>query len=155
MRTTYPCLWFDTEAVDAARFYESIFPDSRILEVSRTPDGAVLTVDFEVNGQRLTGLNGGPQFSLSEAFSLVVPCDDQAEVDELWERLTDGGEESQCGWLKDRYGLSWQIVPVRLFELLNDPDPGRAQRATQAMLGMRKIVIADLERAAGAEEART
>lgn len=155
MQSTYPCIWFDREAEEAARFYASVFPDSHIGDVAKTPDGDVLTVDCVINGQRLLLLNGGPQFKLSEAFSLVVPCDDQAETDRLWETLTEGGEESQCGWLKDRYGLSWQIVPTRLLELLQDPDPGRAQRATQAMLGMRKIVIDDLERAADGVEAHT
>ncbi|MFI6576096.1 VOC family protein [Nocardiopsis sp. NPDC050513] len=149
-----PCLWFDTRAEEAARFYTSLFEDSRVLKTTYYgpgmpgPEGSVLTVEFELAGQRIVALNGGPHFTFDEAFSLMVDCEDQREVDRLWEALTEGGEESQCGWLKDRFGLSWQIIPTVLDELLEDPDPGRRQRATAAMLGMRKLVVADLLRAA-------
>jgi predicted 3-demethylubiquinone-9 3-methyltransferase (glyoxalase superfamily) len=149
-----PCLWFDTEAEVAAEHYVSIFPNSRILEVSRYGEagpgepGTVMTVIWEMNGQEFMGLNGGPIFSFSEAISFEIHCKDQAEVDHYWERLLEGGEPSQCGWLKDKFGLSWQVVPVRLNELLADPDAGRAQAAMKAMLGMQKIEVAELERAA-------
>ena len=149
-----PCLWFDGQAEDAANHYTSIFPNSRILDVTRYgtagpgPEGSVMTVDFEINGQEFTGLNGGPQFTFNEAVSFQIYCADQAEVDRYWDALTDGGEEGPCGWLKDRYGLSWQIVPTRLLELIKDPDPGRSQRAMQCMLGQKKIDIAAVERAA-------
>ncbi len=150
-----PCLWFDGDAEEAARYYVSLLPDSRIDRVFRSPAetpsgpaGMVLVVEFTLGGVRLTGLNGGPQFPFTEAISLVVACDDQAEVDRLWDALGDGGTPSQCGWLKDRWGLSWQIVPVRLHELLADPDPDRARRAMEAMLTMTKLDIAELERAA-------
>ena len=149
-----PCLWFDTEAEEAALFYTSVFKDSRILDVSRygedmhKPAGTVLTVEFELNGQRFTALNGGPEFTFSEAISFQVSCADQDEVDYYWSRLIEGGEASQCGWLKDRYGLSWQIIPTRLVDLLADPDPERAHRAMQAMLGMVKLDVPALERAA-------
>jgi len=154
-----PCLWFDTQAEDAANFYTSIFKNSRIIEVSRygeagpKPAGTVLTVVFELDGQRITALNGGPEFRFDEAVSFQVDCVDQAEVDYFWERLTDGGEESMCGWLKDRFGFSWQIVPRRMMELLGDPDPDRAQRAMAAMLQMRKLDVSELERAAAGEGA--
>lgn len=149
-----PFLWFDTQAEEAANFYVSLFDDAAVTEVMRYPEGApgpagkVMTVAFHLAGQRFVGLNGGPQFSFTEAVSFAVNCKDQAEVDRLWAQLTDGGEESQCGWLKDRFGLSWQIVPERLQELLGDPDPDRAQRAMQAMLKMQKIEIQVLEDAA-------
>lgn len=153
-----PCLWFDTEAEDAANLYTAIFPNSRITDISRYGDagpreaGMVITVSFELDGQEFMGLNGGPQFTFDEAISFTVSCGSQEEVDEYWDRLTaNGGEESQCGWLKDRFGVSWQIVPTRLSELLGDPDPARAQRAMQAMLQMRKIDIAALEKAAAGE----
>ncbi len=154
----YPCLWFNHNAEEAANFYVSLLPDSRIDAIHRSPadnpsmkEGDVLLVDFTVAGQKLQGLNGGPDFQFNEAISLVIECDDQAEVDRLWETLTgDGGEEGPCGWLKDRFGLSWQIVPTRLRELLADPDPGRSQRAMQAMLTMKKIEIDALEQAAAA-----
>ncbi|HEX5510910.1 MAG TPA: VOC family protein [Actinomycetales bacterium] len=152
-----PCLWFDTQAEDAANFYTSIFKNSRIIDVSRygeagpRPAGTVLTVVFELDGQRITALNGGPEFTFSEAVSFQVDCADQAEVDYFWERLGDGGEESMCGWLKDRFGFSWQIVPRRMMELLGDPDPARAQRAMAAMLQMRKLDVSELERAAAGE----
>jgi predicted 3-demethylubiquinone-9 3-methyltransferase (glyoxalase superfamily) len=148
-------LWFDTQAEEAATLYTSLFPNSRITDVSRYGDagpgapGSVMTVTFELDGQQFTALNGGPEFKFTEAISLSVDCASQEEVDELWDKLTaDGGEESQCGWLKDKYGLSWQIVPRRLPELLTDPDPARASRAMQAMFGMKKIDVKALEDAA-------
>ena len=154
MTTLTPCLWFDTEGEEAATFYTSVFKNSRILSVNRygeagpRPAGTVMTVRFELDGQEFLALNGGPDFSFTEAISFQVPCADQEEVDEYWERLSEGGEEGPCGWLKDRFGLSWQIVPTVLTELLDDPDPGRAQRAMAAMLTMGKIDIAALHRAA-------
>ncbi|MFF4620302.1 VOC family protein [Nonomuraea jabiensis] len=141
-------LWFDDQAEEAAGFYTSLFKDSRVLEVTPGPAGAAMVVTFELAGQRFIALNGGPEFKFTEAISLYVDCDSQEEVDELWARLTEGGEESQCGWLKDRYGLSWQIIPRRLQELIGDPDPERAQRAVKAMLGMGKIDVQGLEDAA-------
>ncbi len=159
MQKITPCLWFDTQAEEAAKFYTSVFKNSRIVEVSRygdagpRPAGTVLTVVFELDGQRITALNGGPQFTFDEAISFQVDCADQAEVDYFWERLTDGGEESMCGWVKDRFGLSWQVVPRRMLELLGDPDPGRAQRAMAAMMQMRKLDVSELERAADAADA--
>ncbi|YCK36021.1 VOC family protein [Actinomadura sp. ATCC 39365] len=150
--TTY--LWFDNQAEEAAEFYTSIFADSRILDVQRYPEGGpgpagqAMMVSFELAGQRFLALNGGPQFTFTEAISLYVDCASQEEVDDLWAKLTDGGEESQCGWLKDRYGLSWQIVPRALPELMSVPDPAAAQRVMQAMLGMRKIEIKGPEDAA-------
>ena len=149
-----PWLWFDTEAKDAAELYISVFPNSRITDVSYygegmpKPAGTVMTVSFELDGQQVVGLNGGPEFTFDEAFSFQIECADQDEVDHYWSRLSDGGKESQCGWLKDRFGLSWQVVPKRLFELFADPDKERANRAVQAMLQMQKIDIAALERAA-------
>jgi predicted 3-demethylubiquinone-9 3-methyltransferase (glyoxalase superfamily) len=150
-----PCLWFDTQAEEAATFYVSVFPNSRVTrldyygDAGPRPAGTVITAEFELDGKPFVALNGGPEFTFDEAVSLQVLCQDQAEVDHYWNALTaDGGEESQCGWLKDRFGFSWQIVPVRLTELLRDPDPGRSARAMQAMLRMQKIVIADLEAAA-------
>jgi len=154
MPATIPCLWFDNQAEQAADHYTSIFPNSQITNVTRygpgmpAPEGSVMTVEFSLDGQRYVGLNGGPQFSFSEAISFQILCSDQDEVDHYWDRLSDGGEEGPCGWLKDRFGVSWQVVPTRLFELVSDPDSGRAQRATQAMLRMKKLVIADMERAA-------
>ena len=152
-----PFLWFDTEAEAAANFYVSLFPNSKITGLARygpaSPgeEGMVMTVSFELDGLPVTALNGGPMFKFTEAFSFSVTCEDQTEVDRLWAALTaNGGEESQCGWLKDRFGLSWQIVPTALPRLLGDPDRGRAGRAMQAMLKMKKIVIADLEAAAEA-----
>ena len=156
MPTITPCLWFDTQGEQAATFYTSVFPNSGIVSVTPYgPDnpereGTAMTVAFELDGQPYVALNGGPQFAFTEAVSLQVQCADQAEVDRYWTALTDGGEEGPCGWLKDRYGLSWQIVPTRLFELIGDPEPGRARRAVEAMLRMRKIDIAELERAADA-----
>lgn len=151
-----PSLWFDGNLEEAAEFYTSVFPNSRIEILNRTTEagpgepGTVLSGMFVLDGARFIGINGGPHFSFSEAVSFTVHCKDQDEVDYYWDRLTDGGEESQCGWLKDRFGLSWQIVPDRLYELIGDPDRDRAAAATRAMYGMRKIVIADLEAAAGA-----
>ena len=149
-----PCLWFDTQGEDAARFYTSVFPNSRIVDIARFGEagpreaGMVMVVSFELDGQPFTALNGGPEFTFSEAVSFQVDCADQAEVDRYWETLSEGGEQGPCGWLKDRFGLSWQIVPTRLTELLADPDRERSQRVMKAMLGMRKIVIAELEAAA-------
>ncbi|GAB7190648.1 VOC family protein [Kineococcus sp. NUM-3379] len=151
MPTTIPCLWFDGQALEAAEHYVSIFPNSQVLSVTRTPpgmpgeEGSVMVVEFSLDGQRYVGLNGGPHFTFSEAVSFQIHCADQAEVDHYWDRLTDGGEESQCGWLKDRFGLSWQVTPLRLLELMQDPE--RAGRATEAMLRMRRIDIATIERA--------
>ncbi|RPK59949.1 3-demethylubiquinone-9 3-methyltransferase [Streptomyces sp. ADI96-02] len=148
MQKITTCLWFDGQAEEAARYYIAIFGgDSRVLDVSRNGDagpgepGSVLTVRFLLAGQEYLGLNGGPQFPFTEAISLSVDCADQAEVDRLWDALTEGGEESQCGWLKDRFGLSWQIVPSAMPELLSGPDPAKAERAMKAMLGMRKLDI--------------
>jgi predicted 3-demethylubiquinone-9 3-methyltransferase (glyoxalase superfamily) len=152
-----PSLWFDDNLEEAAEFYTSVFPNSKIEQFNRTTEagpgepGTVLSGTFVLDGTRFVGINGGPAFTFSEAVSFTVHCKDQGEVDYYWGRLTgDGGEESQCGWLKDRFGLSWQIVPDRLYELLADPDPARASAATKAMLGMRKIVVADLEQAVAA-----
>ncbi len=147
MQTITPCLWFDNNLEEAMNFYLSVFKNGKILNVSRNGD-QVFTAEFELNGQRLMGLNGGPIFKFTEAISLFVSVKTQAEVDELWQKLTaDGGEESQCGWLKDKFGLSWQIVPEALGRLLNNPDPVKAGRAMQAMLQMRKLDIATLEKA--------
>ncbi len=149
-----PFLWFDDQAEEAASLYTSVFPDSRILEVTRygsagpRPEGMVMTVLFELEGQRFVALNGGPQYSFGEAVSFQIDCADQDEVDHYWSALSDGGEEGPCGWLKDRFGLSWQVVPSRLPELLMDPDREKSQRVMQAMLGMKKIEIAGLEQAA-------
>jgi predicted 3-demethylubiquinone-9 3-methyltransferase (glyoxalase superfamily) len=151
-----PNLWFDTQAEEAANFYCSIFPNSRIVSIARYPEGSpgptgeVMTVEYELDGQRYVHINGGPQFTFSEAVSFQINCADQAEVDYYWDRLTDGGEESQCGWLKDRYGFSWQVVPAGMEELFGDPDPSRAQRAMQAMLQMKKLDVEELLRAADA-----
>ncbi|WP_340559064.1 VOC family protein [Streptomyces sp. GSL17-111] len=149
-----PNLWFDTQGKEAAEFYCSVFPNSRITDVAYygeagpRPAGTVLTVDFELDGQRYVALNGGPEFTFDEAISLSIDCADQEEVDHYWTKLSEGGEEGPCGWLKDRYGLSWQVVPRRLEELLADPDRARADRAMTAMLGMKKLDVAALEAAA-------
>lgn len=149
-----PNLWFDTQGQEAAEFYVSVFPNSEITNVTRYgeagpgPAGTVLTVDFVLDGQEYTAINGGPQFTFTEAISLLVNCADQAEVDHYWTALSEGGAEVQCGWLKDRYGLSWQVCPVGMIELLNDRDPGRSQRAMEAMLGMTKIDLAAVHAAA-------
>ena len=151
-----PWLWLDTEAEDAARFYTSVFPNSSIGEVTRygsagpRPEGTVMTVSFQLDGQEFVALNGGPEFRFTEAVSFMVPCDSQEEVDRYWSALSEGGEEGPCGWLKDRYGLSWQIVPRRLEELVGDPDREKSQRVFAAMLEMKKIDVAELERAAEA-----
>lgn len=154
-----PCLWFDGNAEEAANFYVSLFPDSRIDQLVRAPTdypsgsaGDVLLVDFTLAGSKYSGLNGGPEFKFTEAVSFVVHCDDQAEVDRLWAALTaDGGQEVQCSWLKDRFGLSWQIVPERMFEMLASPDRAAAGRAFQAMMTMVKLDLAELERAFAGE----
>jgi predicted 3-demethylubiquinone-9 3-methyltransferase (glyoxalase superfamily) len=149
-----PNLWFDTEAEQAADFYVSVFKSSRIVNVAHYTEagpreaGMVMTVEFELDGQRFVGINGGPQFKFDEAVSLQVDCEDQDEVDYYWERLSDGGEEGPCGWLKDRFGLSWQVVPAGMEELFADPDPERANRAMKAMLTMGKLDIAALRSAA-------
>jgi predicted 3-demethylubiquinone-9 3-methyltransferase (glyoxalase superfamily) len=154
MPTITPWLWFDTEGEDAANFYTSVFPNSKITEVTHygsagpRPEGMAMTVSFELDGQRFVALNGGPEFGFNESVSFQVDCGDQAEVDRYWSRLSEGGEEGPCGWLKDRFGLSWQIVPTALPELLRDPDPERAQRVMQAMLQMKKIDIDELRAAA-------
>jgi predicted 3-demethylubiquinone-9 3-methyltransferase (glyoxalase superfamily) len=151
-----PCLWFDTEGEDAAELYTSVFPNSKILEIARygsagpRPEGTVMTVTFELDGQEFLALNGGPEFTFNEAVSFQIPCRDQAEVDHYWEKLGEGGEHGPCGWLKDRFGLSWQVVPTRLTELLEDPDREKSQRVMAAMLQMGKIEIDELERAAAA-----
>ncbi|RSS79234.1 VOC family protein [Streptomyces sp. WAC06614] len=149
------CLWFDGNAEEAAAFYVSVFEDGRIGRVARYteagpgPEGSVMVVEFEINGQRFVGLNGGPQFTFDEAVSFQVHCADQAEADHYWQALTaDGGQEVACGWLKDKFGLSWQVIPTEALELVADPDPERAARATRAMLGMKKLDVAALRRAA-------
>ncbi len=148
-----PFLWFDSQAEEAANFYVSIFPNSRIGKVTRFgpggpgPAGSVMTVAFELQGQPLVALNGGPHFHFTEAISFMVDCQSQQEVDNYWEKLSAGGSEGRCGWLKDRFGLSWQIVPSRLQELLSDPDPQKSKRVVQAMLKMVKLDISALERA--------
>lgn len=148
-----PNLWFDGQALEAAEFCVSVFPNSGITRVIRSTDagpgpaGSVLTVEFHLDGQPFVGINGGPQFTFDEAVSFEITCADQAEVDRYWELLSDGGEESQCGWLKDRYGLSWQVVPAELVDLIGDPDPAKAAAATKAMLGMGKLDIAALRAA--------
>lgn len=160
MRKVYPCLWFNGRAEEAARFYTGLLPDSHVDKVWRSPAdtpsgpaGMVLVVDFTLAGQPFQGLNGGPDFTFNESVSFVIECDDQSEVDRLWDSLTvDGGAPGPCGWLKDRFGLSWQIVPRRLNELVSDPDPDRARRAMEAMLEMGKLDVAELERAADAAQ---
>jgi predicted 3-demethylubiquinone-9 3-methyltransferase (glyoxalase superfamily) len=147
------CLWFDTQGEEAARFYTTIFPNSSVGKVTPYPTGErvgqTMTVDFELNGSKFVALNGGPNFTFNESISFMVPCQDQAEVDHYWTSLTEGGgEESMCGWLKDRFGVSWQVVPAGLEEMLSSLDPARAERVSQALFQMRKIVIADLEAAA-------
>ena len=156
MQKITPCLWFDTEGEDAANFYTSIVPNSKIKDISRygsagpRDEGTVMTVSFELDGQEFVALNGGPDFTFNEAVSFQVSCKDQDEVDEYWSKLSEGGEEGPCGWLKDKFGLSWQIIPKALPELLGDPDPEKAQRVMAAMLNMGKIQIDELERAAEA-----
>src|ERR671936_12613 len=147
MEKLVPCLWFDTEGEEAARFYASVFPNSKILDVARygsagpRPEGTVMTVAFELDGQKLLALNGGPDFTFNEAVSFQVYCETQEEVDTFWSKLSEGGEEGPCGWLKDKFGLLWQIVPTRLMELLEDPDREKSQRVMAAMLEMKKIEV--------------
>jgi predicted 3-demethylubiquinone-9 3-methyltransferase (glyoxalase superfamily) len=148
MKKITPFLWFDTQAEDAMNFYVSIFKNSKVLGVTPGPNGIAQSVSFELDGQEFIGLNAGPRFKFNESISFFVNCETQAEVDELWSKLTaDGGEESMCGWLRDKYGLWWQIIPSALGALMGDPDPVKAQRVVQAMLKMQKIDIAGLERA--------
>lgn len=148
-----PFLWFDNQAEEAAAFYVSIFPNSRIVSVTRYgeagpgPAGSVMTVSFELDGHEFVALNGGPQFKFTEAVSLSVDCRSQEEVDQFWKRLSEDGQEGPCGWLKDRYGLSWQVNPTVLGEMLNDPDPARSKRVMEAMLKMKKINIEELRNA--------
>jgi predicted 3-demethylubiquinone-9 3-methyltransferase (glyoxalase superfamily) len=147
------CLWFDGQAEEAADHYISIFKDStlgriiRYTEAGPGPAGTVVTVEFELNGQKFVALNGGPEFTFNEAVSFQIPCKDQDEVDYYWSKLSEGGEEVACGWLKDKYGLSWQVVPTVLIDMISDPDPEKAKRATEAMLTMTKLDIATLQRA--------
>ena len=155
MQRISPFLWFNGNAEEAANFYVSLFKNSKIVNVSRYgdagpgPKGSVMVVNFEINGQPFMALNGGPVFHFNESVSFVVTCDTQQEVDEYWAKLTaGGGQESQCGWLKDKYGLSWQIIPAGFLELMKDPDPARAKRAMEAMLQMKKLDLAALKRAA-------
>jgi len=155
MQKITPFLWFDGNAEEAANFYVSIFKNSKILNIARYgeagpgPKGSVMTVEFQLRGQDFIALNGGPQFKFTEAISFSVNCETQEEVDEFWEKLSEGGKEGPCGWLKDRYGLSWQINPIVLGEMLSDPDPAKAQRVMQAMLQMKKIDINRLQQAYG------
>lgn len=154
MQKFTPCLWFDTEGEEAAQFYTSLFPNSRITEVARygsagpRPEGTVMTVAFELDGMAFTALNGGPEFTFTEAVSIQVDCADQAEVDTYWNALSEGGEPGPCGWVKDKYGLSWQIISEVLPRLLRESDPEARQRVMAAMLGMGKLDVAGLERAA-------
>jgi predicted 3-demethylubiquinone-9 3-methyltransferase (glyoxalase superfamily) len=153
-RKIVPSLWFDTEAEEAAGFYVSVFKDSRIVNVAHyneagpRPAGMVMTVEFELDGERFVGINGGPEFKFSEAVSFQINCEDQDEIDYYWEHLSEGGEEGPCGWLKDRYGVSWQVVLTGMDELFADSDPERARRAMEAMFGMRKLDVAALRSAA-------
>jgi predicted 3-demethylubiquinone-9 3-methyltransferase (glyoxalase superfamily) len=153
MQKITPFLWFDSQAEEAVNFYTSIFKNSKILNVARYgevgpgPNGSVMTVGFKLDGQEFLALNGGPYFKFNEAISFVVNCETQEEVDEKWEKLSEGGEKVQCGWLKDKYGVSWQIVPSILGKMLTDPDPTRSQRVMKAMLQMKKIEIEGLKKA--------
>ena len=166
MQKITPFLWFDSQAEEAARFYTSLFKNSKILSISRVgegaaeasgrPKGSVMTVTFQLDGQEFTALNGGPEFKFTEAVSFMVNCETQEEVDELWRKLTEGGgEEGQCGWLKDKYGVSWQIIPTALMEMLQDKDPERSKRVMEAMLQMRRIDISALRQAYEAVAARS
>jgi predicted 3-demethylubiquinone-9 3-methyltransferase (glyoxalase superfamily) len=154
MQKITPCLWFDTEGEEAANFYTSVFPNSRIEDVAHygaagpRPEGMVMAVRFELDGQKFVALNGGPQFTFDEAISFQVSCESQEEVDAFWSKLSEGGEEGPCGWLKDKFGVSWQIVPTVVIELLGDPDAEKSQRVMRAMLSMKKLEIDALERAA-------
>src|SRR5436853_2437860 len=154
-----PMLWYDNQAEEAANFYVSIFKNSRVTSISRYgdagpgPKGSVMVAEFELDGQKFTALNGGPQFKFTEAISLVVNCESQEEIDEYWRKLTaDGGRESECGWLKDKFGLSWQIVPTELGKLMSAKDPATANRVMQALLQMKKLDIAKLQQAAEGKE---
>ncbi len=153
MQKITPFLWFDTQAEEAAKFYASVFKNSKVISTTRYgeagpgPKGSVMTVEFDLEGQRFVGLNGGPQFKFTEAVSFVVNCTTQEEVDYFWEKLSEGGQEVQCGWLKDKYGLSWQVVPTILIEFLQDKDPVKAQGVMKAMMQMKKIEIEPLKRA--------
>jgi predicted 3-demethylubiquinone-9 3-methyltransferase (glyoxalase superfamily) len=154
MDTITPCLWFDGRAEEAARFYTALFPNSRITDVSYYGDagpgepGAVLTVAFELDGRPFTALNGGPEYQFGEAISFQIPCESQDEVDRYWNALGEDGEHGPCGWLKDRFGVSWQVFPTALPRLLTDPDAEKSQRVMRAMMSMKKIELAELERAA-------
>jgi predicted 3-demethylubiquinone-9 3-methyltransferase (glyoxalase superfamily) len=156
MQKLTPFLWFDTQGEEAAEFYTSVFPNSKILDVAHygsagpRDEGTVMTVSFELDGQEFVALNGGPGFTFNEAISFAVSCESQEEVDRFWSTLSEGGEEGPCGWLKDKFGVSWQIVPTRLEELLADPDREKSQRVMAAMLKMRKIEVDELEAAAAA-----
>lgn len=162
IRKITPCLWFDTEAEAAANFYVGIFDNSRIGRIARygkvgqeihgKAPGSVMTVAFEIDGQSFLALNGGPQFTFSEAVSFIVSCETQAEIDRFWAKLSDGGEEGPCGWLKDRFGVSWQVVPSILPQLMTDPDPGKPQRVMKAILEMKKLDVAALERVAAGQD---
>ncbi|WP_426573579.1 VOC family protein [Aquihabitans sp. McL0605] len=149
-----PNLWFDSQGLEAAEYYVSIFPNSKVTDITYYgpagpgPEGTVLTVNFELDGQPYTAINGGPAFTFDEAISLLIDCADQQEVDRYWDTLIQGGEASQCGWLKDKFGLSWQVCPVGMEAVLNDPDPARAERAMRAMLGMQKVDLAAIQAAA-------
>jgi predicted 3-demethylubiquinone-9 3-methyltransferase (glyoxalase superfamily) len=153
MKGITPCLWFDTQGEDAATFYVSLFPNSRIVSVNRYGDagpraaGSVMTVDFELDGQPYVALNGGPEFTFNEAVSFQISCADQDEVDYYWDKLGEGGEHGPCGWLKDRYGLSWQVIPEAFLQLVSDPDPAKSQAVMSAMLGMKKLVVSELQEA--------
>lgn len=161
MQKITTCLWFNNQAEEAVNFYTSIFKNSKIgtttrydkasSEVSGQPEGSVMVITFELDGREFMALNGGPAFTFTEAISLVINCETQQEVDYYWEKLTDGGAESECGWLKDKYGVSWQVTPIRLNELLEDPDSAKAERVMKAMLKMKKLDIPALEAAAEAE----
>ncbi|MDE3144666.1 MAG: VOC family protein [Bacteroidota bacterium] len=145
MQTITPFLWFNGNAEEAMNFYTAIFTNSKVINVSRMGDGSVMSASFQLNGQNFHVLNGGPQFSFTPAVSFFVNCETQEEVDELWEKLSAGGEKSRCGWLKDKFGLSWQIIPSALGRLLSDPDPVKSKNVMQAMLQMNKIIIKDLQ----------
>lgn len=157
MQKITPCLWFDTEAEEAAKFYVSIFKDSKIRSVNRygkggqevhgKPPGSVMAVEFEIEGQKFVGLNGGPQFKFDEAISFQIHCKSQEEIDYYWNRLTEGGKEVACGWLKDKFGLSWQVVPTALLEMMSDKDPAKTERVTNAFMKMKKFDIEKLRRA--------
>jgi predicted 3-demethylubiquinone-9 3-methyltransferase (glyoxalase superfamily) len=153
MQKIKPCLWFDGQAEEAAKFYISVFKDGKIREITHygksgpRPEGSVMTVEFELFGQEFMGLNGGPEFKFNEALSLTVACKTQEEIDELWEKLSRGGQEVECGWLKDKYGLFWQIVPAEIPKMLSDPDPEKVNRVMEAVMTMKKLDIAALKQA--------